>query len=173
MLAVVIRQTGQMAKTGSDPWDHSTWLEMRGERDEGILAISAYRVSQTKGTTSGQNTAQSQQINHMIQEGDTNPDQRTQILQYLGDLVTQKRAEGFRSITMMDTNDDWLQTSSRALRTVVKDMTWSIYIVKSSKPRDSPTQRMQGDLGGLTSFLLTPQYSQQSNALEYWASTRK
>ena len=45
MLAVVIRQTGQMAKTGSDPWGCFAWSEMRGEGDEGMLIISAYRVS--------------------------------------------------------------------------------------------------------------------------------
>ena len=54
-----------------DPWGCFAWSETRGERDEGILFISAYQVSQTKGTTAGQDTAYSQQINHMILEGDT------------------------------------------------------------------------------------------------------
>ena len=77
MLAIVGTQTGQMNKTGSDPWSQFTWSEMRGERDEGILITSAYWVSQTKGTTAGPNTAYSQQINHIILEGDTTLDPRT------------------------------------------------------------------------------------------------
>ena len=62
MLAIVGKQTGRMIKTGTDPWGRFAWSELRGERDKGILVISAYRVSQTKGTTAGPNTAYSQQI---------------------------------------------------------------------------------------------------------------
>ena len=95
---------------------------MRGERDEGILVISAYRVSQTKGTIAGPNTAYSQQINQMIIEGDTDLDPRTRILHNIGNLITQKRAEGFRPILMMDANDDWLQISSKAFKAFIEDM---------------------------------------------------
>ena len=49
-------------------------------------------------------------------------DPRTRILHDLGNLITQKRAEGFRPILMMDANDDWLQTSSKAFTTFVEDM---------------------------------------------------
>ena len=80
---------------------------MIDEHDEGIVLISAYQVSQTKGTTAGPNTAYSQQINHMIQEGDTNLDPRSRILQNLvKNPITQKRVEGFKPILMMDDNDD-------------------------------------------------------------------
>ena len=111
-----------MTKTGSNHWGQFAWSEMRGERDEGILIISAYRNSQTKGTASSPDTAYSQQINHMILEGDTTLDPRTQILQDLGDLTTQKHTEGFRTILIMDANDNWLHTSSKAFRAFVKDM---------------------------------------------------
>ena len=111
-----------MNKSGSDPWGRFVWSEMRGEIDEGILVISTYQVSQTKGTIAGPNTVYSQQINHMILEGDTTLHPRTRILQDLGDLITQKRAEGFRPILMMDANDDWLQTSSKAFKVFVKEM---------------------------------------------------
>ena len=90
MLAIVGKQTARMIKTGIDPWGRFTWSEMMGERNEGILVISAYRVRQTKGTTDGPNTAYSQQVNHMIIEGDTDLNPRTRILQDLGDLLTQK-----------------------------------------------------------------------------------
>ena len=122
MLTIVRKQTGRMIKTGTYPWGRFAWSEMMGERDEGILIISACRVSQTKDTTAGPNTAYSQQINHMIIEGDTDLDPRTRILQDLDDLITQKRAEGFRPILMMDANDDWLQTSSKAFKAFIEDM---------------------------------------------------
>ena len=89
--------------------------------------ISACRVSQTKATTAGPNTAYSQQINNMIQEGDTNLDPKTRILQDLGNLITRKRAEGFRPILMTDANDDWLKTSSKAFKEFVEDM--HLYLV--------------------------------------------
>jgi len=122
ILTVVGKQTVRMIKTGTDPWGRFAWSELRGERDEGILVISAYRVSQTKGTTSCPNTAYSQQINQMIIEGDMDLDPRTRILHDLGNLITQKRAEGFRPILMMDANDDWLQTSSKAFKAFIEDM---------------------------------------------------
>ena len=114
-----------MNRTGSNPWGQFAWSEMRGERDEGVIIISAYWVywvSQTKGTTSGPNTAYSQQMNQMISEGDTTLDPWTQILQDRRDLITQKRAEGFRPILMVDANGDWLQTSRKAFKAFLKDM---------------------------------------------------
>ena len=77
MIAAVVRQIGQMAKMGSGPWGWFVWSEMKGEQDKGILVISAYRVSQTKATTASPYTAYSQQINNMIQEGNTNLDPMT------------------------------------------------------------------------------------------------
>ncbi|KAL7524317.1 hypothetical protein ACHAXR_000531, partial [Thalassiosira sp. AJA248-18] len=110
MLAVVGPQVGRMQQTGSDPWGRFTWTELSGQRDEGILVISAYRVSQTKGTKSGPTTAYSQQIDKMIVDGDFTLDPRTRILHDLRDLITDKRAQGYRPILMMDANDTWLET---------------------------------------------------------------
>ena len=45
MMAIVGRQTGRVVKTGSGPWGRFAWTKLRGGRDEGILVISAYRVS--------------------------------------------------------------------------------------------------------------------------------
>ena len=111
-----------MTKTGSNHWGQFAWSEMRGERDEGVLVISTYRFSQTKGKTAGTNIAYSQQVNYMIIEGDTDLDPRTRILQDLGDIITQKRVEGFRPILMMDANYDWLQTNSKAFKAFIKEM---------------------------------------------------
>jgi len=46
MLAIVGPQSSRMKKRGSDPWGRFAWTDMRGTRDEGILKISAYRVTQ-------------------------------------------------------------------------------------------------------------------------------
>ena len=53
---------------------------MRGTRDEGILNISAYRVSQKKGANAGPFAAYSQQVDNMIKKGDLGLDPRTRIL---------------------------------------------------------------------------------------------
>ena len=122
MLAVVGPQVGRMMKSGSDPWGRFTWTEIRGERDEGILVISAYQVSQRKGTVAGPQTAFSQQIDKMIVEGDTSLDPRTRILQDLRNLITTKRAEGFRPILMLDANDEWVETGSKSFQQFVSDL---------------------------------------------------
>ena len=57
MLAVVGQQNGRMCITGSNPWGQSAWTELRDNRDEGVRVVSAHRVSQNKGSTSGPNMA--------------------------------------------------------------------------------------------------------------------
>ena len=67
----------------------------------------------------------------MILEGDATLDLWTRILQYLGDLITQKRAEGSRPILMMDANDDWLKTSGKAFKAFsLKKCTLLIHTMK-------------------------------------------
>ena len=122
MLAVTGTQVGRILESGSDPWGRFTWIEMKGTRDNGLLVISAYRVSQLKGTKAGPNTAYTQQLNEMIKEGDLTLDPRTRILTYLRYLITAKRAQGFRPILMMDANDDWLDSSSKVFRAFLEDM---------------------------------------------------
>ena len=122
MIAVVGPQLGRIARTGSDPWGRFTWTELTGRRDEGILVISAYRVSQRRGAIAGPTTAYSQQINSLIKEGDLNLDPRTRILQDLRNLIVNKRAEGFRPILMMDANDDWLESSSVTFKSFIDEL---------------------------------------------------
>ena len=120
MLIATGTQVGRVSSQGSDDWGRYTWMTLEGKRDEGILVISAYRVSQTKGTRSGPITAYSQQISHMIREGDTTLDPRTRILNDLRQLITAKRSQGYRPILMMDANEDWTKTGS--FRSFVEEM---------------------------------------------------
>jgi hypothetical protein len=48
LTAATGRVTGRILKSGTDPWGRFTWILFRGNRDEGILFISAYRVCQKK-----------------------------------------------------------------------------------------------------------------------------
>ena len=112
MLTAVGPQGGRITQTGSDPWGRYSWMLLRGERDEGLLVISAYRVSQEKGTISGPTTAYSRQVDRMISEGDTTLDPRSRILKDLRTLITSHRAKGYRPILMMDANDEWVDSKS-------------------------------------------------------------
>jgi len=122
MIAMVGPQVGRIGRTGSDPWGRFSWQEMKDHRDQGILIISAYRVSQTKGTKSGPTTSYSRQLNVMIIKGDTSLDPRSRILQDLRKFITDKRAEGFRPILMMDANDEWIDSGSKAFQNFVTEM---------------------------------------------------
>ena len=122
MLTAVGPQQGRIQNSGSDPWGRFAWFTMRGTRDEGILVISAYRVSQAKGTKSGPMTAYSQQINEMIKEGDLNLDPRTRLLDDLRSLITDWRKKGFRPILMMDANDDLTNPKGSGFQTFVTEM---------------------------------------------------
>jgi exonuclease III len=111
----------------------------RGNRDEGILFISAYRVCQKKGTKAGVNTAFMQQIEGMIDEelkdseelagaGKSIPqsvrrslDPRDRLLQDLKQLITEHRSKGFRPILFMDANKDWTKKSGSALQSFLQE----------------------------------------------------
>ena len=132
---------------------------MRGERDKDILVISAYQVSQTERTTSGPNTAYSQQIDQMISKGDTTLNLWTRILQDLRDLITWKHTDGFRPILMMDANDDWLQTSSKAFKAFVKEMHLVDPYYEKIKTLSLTSTTYARVPEGSTSYLLTLQSS--------------
>ena len=86
---------------------------MRGARDEGLLVISAYRVSQKKGTRTGPHTAYAQQLDRMVQEGDLTLDPRSRILKDLSKLITEKRAEGLRLIAHEDDAENCITSCCR------------------------------------------------------------
>ncbi|KAL7517834.1 hypothetical protein ACHAWF_000158, partial [Thalassiosira exigua] len=58
----------------------------------------------------------------MITEGDMALDPRTQILDDLRKLITEKRAEGLRPILMMDANDDWVRPEGKSFAAFIEEM---------------------------------------------------
>ena len=65
-------------------------MTMRGQRDEGLLVISSYRVWQKKGSTTGPHTAYMYQIHAMIKKGDTSLGPRKNIFEDLEKLINKK-----------------------------------------------------------------------------------
>ena len=122
MLAVVCQHNNRMCATGSDPRGSFAWTKFRGNRDEGIFVMSAYGVSQTKETNAGPITAYSQQINEMTKAGNMTLDSRSRILTYLRDLITDKRAAGFRPILMIDDNHELFDKGSKKFQRCVDEM---------------------------------------------------
>jgi hypothetical protein len=68
LVALTGKVTGRILKSENDPWGRFTWSLLRGNREEGILFIGAYRVCQAKGAKAGPNTAFMQQVEGMIEE---------------------------------------------------------------------------------------------------------
>ena len=96
-------------------------MTLRGTRDEGILLITMYQVSQLKGTYTTPGTAYAKQLKMMIEEGDMSMDPQTRILIDVKALVTQKMTEGFRPIIMMDANGDWTEKGSKTFQAFILD----------------------------------------------------
>eukprot|EP01082_Thalassiosira_pseudonana_P012507 g11093.t1 g11093 contig5:73613-75625(-) len=102
---------GRVKATGTDKWGRFCWMELRGQRDEGWVIISAYRVCQEESHKPGALTAYMQQYTAMLSAGITRPNPRQQILDDLLHLITSKREQGFRPILLMDANEDWVTNS--------------------------------------------------------------
>ncbi|EED89738.1 predicted protein [Thalassiosira pseudonana CCMP1335] len=102
---------GRVKATGTDKWGRFCWMELRGQRDEGWVIISAYRVCQEESHKPGALTAYMQQYTAMLSAGITRPNPRQQILDNLLHLITSKREQGFRPILLMDANEDWVTNS--------------------------------------------------------------
>ena len=98
--------TGRVKNRGSDPWGRFCWYTLQGERDEGILVVTAYRVSQESSDEPGPWTAYTQQHIAMREAGIVNPNPRKQVLKDILKLIDEKRTEGFRPLVMMDANGD-------------------------------------------------------------------
>jgi hypothetical protein len=139
LTAATGRVTGRILKSGTDPWGRFTWILLRGNRDEGILFISAYRVCQKKGTKAGSNTAFMQQIEEMLDEElkeseelakankpilnsvQRSLDPRDRLLQDLKQLITEHRGKGFCPILFMDANEDWTKKTGSTLRSFLQE----------------------------------------------------
>ena len=99
--------TSRIDGRGTDKWGRFGWYTFQGKRDEGVLVIVAYRVCQTGGTNTGPLTAYRQQYVALRGEGIINPNPRAQILNDLHALITEKRAQGYRPILLIDANGDY------------------------------------------------------------------
>ena len=140
LMAITGRVTGRVLKSGNDPWGRFTWYLLRGNREEGILLIGAYRVCQVKGTKAGPDTAFMQQIEEMLDEElkdcrrseeenksldesvRRSMDPRDRLLQDLKQFITEYRPKGFRPILLIDANEDWTnKRTGQALRAFLRE----------------------------------------------------
>lgn len=63
---------------------------MRGQRDEGVLVVSAYRVCKRKGATAGPHTAYMDQLCDTMKKGDIGLNPRKKIFDDLEKLINEK-----------------------------------------------------------------------------------
>ena len=77
-----------------------------GERDEGILVITAYRICQEASDNPGPLMAYAWEYTAMQEAGIKKPNPRRQILHDIKTPIEEKRRDGYRPIVMMDANGD-------------------------------------------------------------------
>ena len=107
LLSVTGAAAGRLVDSGSDEWGRHCWAALRGQRDEGVVFITAYRVCQERHNNPGPLTAFSSQYTEMKKCGIRKPNPRKQCLKDLLKLIQQLRLKGFRPALMMDANGDW------------------------------------------------------------------
>jgi hypothetical protein len=107
LLSITGHNTGRIVTSGSDPMGRFAWQKLCGRRDEGVLAITAYRVCQESSHNPGPLTAFQQQYSSLLNRGIPQPRPRQQILTDLLPIITDARNEGFRPILMIDANGDY------------------------------------------------------------------
>ena len=105
---------GRKTSKGTDKYGRYSWMKFDGKNEQKLIIVTAYRVTQKKGTpqTPNCNTAYWQQVQAMIKDGKVDPDPRTQILTDLSRFMNGQRAEGYEVFLMIDANDDWEETNS-------------------------------------------------------------
>jgi hypothetical protein len=79
-------------------------MALRGTDGTGVIAICAYRVSQHKGTTAGENTAYMREWEMLRSEGIKDPDPRQMILQSMSEVLQEWGDRGYHPLVMMDAN---------------------------------------------------------------------
>ena len=181
-MAITGRATDRILKSGNDPWGRFSWSLLRGNRDEGILFIGAYRVCQLKGTKAGPDTAFMQQVEGMLDEelrdsraveaADTcliasirrSMDPRDRILQDLKQLISEYRSKGFRPILFMDANEDWTNRSQdRLSESFSKRLNFKIHCMIDSKTQDFQPLHIHEAQDALIICSLINPYYRQSN----------
>ena len=83
------RQIGTVDCQGTGDQGRCALVTLRGQHNEGVQVISAYRVCQ-KGAAAGPHTAYVYQIHDMIKNGDTTLDSR-KIFEDMETLIHEKR----------------------------------------------------------------------------------
>ena len=86
-LTILGNLVGRRSGSGADEQGRFCWYTLRGQRDEGVCIISAYRVCQTTPSQAGATSAFMQQYTHLRKEGQSKPNPRRQILQDLLQLI--------------------------------------------------------------------------------------
>ena len=107
--------TGRIDGRGKDKWGRFCWYSFKGQRDEGVVIITAYRVCQETNHSPGPNTAFSQQYIAMREEGIREPNPRKQILVDLETLIADQRSRGYRPILLIDANGDYVHGKDATL----------------------------------------------------------
>ena len=87
-----------------------TWMAIRGKKDTGLIAITAYRVCQKPGTRSGPDTAFTRMCMQMREEGYRNPDPRNQVFKNMSSLLEEWMGKGYHPMVMIDSNSDINET---------------------------------------------------------------
>ena len=107
LLAFAGNATGRIKETGSDKWNRFCWACLRGQRDEGVAFIQAYRVCHERNSNAGPFTAYQREFTAMKEAGYKKPNPRKQILKDLLKLIQSLRSKGYRPVLMMDANGDY------------------------------------------------------------------
>ena len=113
LLSLHGRNIGRLVRKGEDPLGRFEWMRLRGERDEGVLVINAYRVCQTATSNPDVYTQFHQERTGLRAKGIKNPDPRKQLLKDLLSLIDEHRLEGYRPILLWDANEDWVKRSHK------------------------------------------------------------
>jgi len=81
-------------------------MALRGVDGTGIIVITAYRVSQHKGTAAGENTAYMREWGMLRSEGIKEPDPRLMVLQAISEVLHEWGNRGYHPLVMMDANGE-------------------------------------------------------------------
>jgi hypothetical protein len=98
--------SGRVFCKGSDHMGRFTWMALRGSDGTGVIVVNAYRVSQHKGTVTGENTAYMREWDMLRSEGETHPDPRLMILQSISEVLREWGNRGYHPLVMMDPNGE-------------------------------------------------------------------
>jgi hypothetical protein len=98
--------SGRVYRRGSDHMGRFSWMALRGVDGTGIIVITAYRVSQHKGTAAGENTAYMREWGMLRSEGIKEPDPRLMVLQAISEVLHEWGNRSYHPLVMMDANGE-------------------------------------------------------------------